>query len=118
MLAAVLLLWVGVSNLMDASSQPNHTTDMGAPAAAAVTPAAADMLPWMRQRADHLALNERWGLSEGPARQPSPEVLGHHIPRILHHSERCPRHQLVAQLHQSLGNPAQNKRLQLTSAQC
>lgn len=86
-LLAVLLLWVGVSKLVDASGQHGEATDAAPPATAAPTPAAADMLPWMRQQPDHRALNERWGLPMGPSPQPPPEVLGHHIPRILHHSE-------------------------------
>lgn len=84
-LLAVLLLWVGVSKLVDASGQHGEATDAAPPATAAPTPAAADMLPWMRQQPDHRALNERWGLPMGPSPQPPPEVLGHHIPRILHH---------------------------------
>lgn len=90
LLAAVLLIWVGVSNLVENSSQLGLEADVAPSLAAApATAAAADLLPWMRRRPDHLALNERWGLPKGLGPQPPAEVVGHRIPRILHHSERA-----------------------------
>ncbi|KAL4444043.1 hypothetical protein ABPG75_011780 [Micractinium tetrahymenae] len=72
LIAAMLLLWVGASSLVHSSGPPSHGAAR-AHGGLAPTPAAADILPWMRQRPDHLALIERWGLPQGPGPQPPPE---------------------------------------------